>query len=193
MRNRKPIAFGEKAAQDQQGFSLLEVLISMVVLAVGLVALLGVFGVAIAATQTSQEDMIAKELASQAMESVFTSRDSSQLVWAQVNNVSNAGIFADGFQSINNAGPDGIFGTADDAGAGPLLLKEPGPDGISGTSDDISLPLTNYQRSISIQPIVVGGTTVATLRTITVTIQYYTPQFKAPKTFVLTSQISQFR
>ena len=38
-------------------------MISMVILTVGLVSLLGVFGLAMAATQTSQQDMIAKQLA----------------------------------------------------------------------------------------------------------------------------------
>jgi len=45
----------------EQGFTLLETLISMVVLTIGLVALLGVVGMAMTATQTSQQDMIAKK------------------------------------------------------------------------------------------------------------------------------------
>ena len=45
------------------GFSLIEVVISMAILTVGMISLLGVFGLAMASTQTSQEDMIAKKVA----------------------------------------------------------------------------------------------------------------------------------
>jgi len=39
--------------QAESGFSLIEVMVSMVILTVGLVSLLGVFGLAMASTQTS--------------------------------------------------------------------------------------------------------------------------------------------
>ena len=44
---------------EETGFSLIEVMLSMVILTVGLMSLLGVFGLAMASTQTSQQDMIA--------------------------------------------------------------------------------------------------------------------------------------
>src|SRR5262249_21219779 len=141
--------------ESQWGFSLLEVLISTVVVTIGLVALLGVFATAIAATQSSQQDMIAKQLASEAMESIFTARNTSQIQWLQIQNIGAGtnpdGIFVIGAQPINNAGPDGILGTADDATAGARTLQMPGPDGIVGTSDDPPpMQLTNYQRTIAI-------------------------------------------
>ena len=52
------------------GFSLLEVVISMAILTIGLISLLGVFGIAMAATQGTQQDMIAKQLADEALESI---------------------------------------------------------------------------------------------------------------------------
>ena len=48
---------GESSASDSRnecGFSLLEVMISMVILMIGLVSLLGVFGLAMASTLTSK-------------------------------------------------------------------------------------------------------------------------------------------
>jgi len=116
--------------QAERGFSLLEVVISMALLTVGLVSLLGVFGLAMASTQTSQQDMIAKQLA---MRRWRQYRDRAQYVavsWAQVQNIANGGIFLNGANPIYLAGADGIVGTADDAVAGEQTLTEPGPDGI---------------------------------------------------------------
>jgi len=66
---------------NDRGFSLIEVVISMAILTVGLVSLLGVFGLAMASTQTSQQDMIAKQLADEALESIITARNTTQLGW----------------------------------------------------------------------------------------------------------------
>lgn len=182
-------------SDPQHGFSLLEVVISMAVLTIGLVSLLGVFGIAMAATQTSQEDMIAKQLANEALESIVTARDTAQLQWSDIQNVADGGIFLNNFQQMYTAGGDGILGTADDVAGGQIqTLTEPGPDGIYGTSDDVRLPLTNYQRQIQILPVVSpGGGVDPTLRSINITIQYTTPRMRAPKAYVLTSFISQFR
>jgi type IV pilus modification protein PilV len=187
----------------QHGFSLLEVIISMVVLTVGLVSLLGVFGLAMASTQTSQQDMIAKQLANEALESIVTARNTSQLGWDDIQNVgatncsnglSSCGIFLLNANSIYNAGADGIFGTTDDAVSGIAVLKEPGPDGLYNTSDDILIPLTGYQRTILISSVNdANGNLVTSLRKVDVTIQYTTSQTKLPKTYVLSSFISQYR
>lgn len=180
--------------QAERGFSLLEVVISMAVLTVGLVSLLGVFGLAMASTQTSQQDMIAKQLANEALESIVTARNTSQVSWAQVQNIANGGIFLNGANPIYLAGADGIVGTADDAAAGEQTLTEPGPDGIFGTADDVSIPLTGYQRTILISPVYDSqGNLVTTLRGVNITVQYATTQAKLPKTYVLSSFISQYR
>ena len=180
--------------QAERGFSLLEVVISMAVLTVGLVSLLGVFGLAMASTQTSQQDMIPKQLANEALESIVTARNTSQVTWAQVQNVANGGIFLDGTTSIYQPGADGIVGTADDAVAGQQTLTEPGPDGIFGTADDVQIPLTGYQRTILISQVLdSSGNVVPTLRGVNITMQYTTSQAKLPKTYVLSSFISQYR
>jgi|SRR5579884_86103 len=183
-------------AKSERGFSLVEVMISAAIMTVGLLTLLGVFGLAMASTQQAQQDMIAKQLATEAMESIVTARDTAQIPWTSIQNVSNGGIFIDNpqFSPINLPGPDGILGTADDTGAGPAHLTEPGPDGIVGTADDVQLPLTNYQRSISITPVTdAAGNVNPSLRSVTVTIQYYVPQRRAPKQYAISGYISQFR
>ena len=178
----------------ESGFSLLEVVMSMVVLTVGLVSLLGVFGLAMASTQTSQQDMIAKQLANEALESIVTARNTSQITWPQIQNVANGGIFLNGMNPIYLAGADGIVGTADDAAAGEQTLTDPGPDGIFGTADDVQLPLTDFQRAILISPVYdAQGNLVSTLRGVNISVQYSTPQTHLPKTYVLTSFISQYR
>src|SRR6202162_6652214 len=104
---------------------MIEFVISMALLTVGLVSLLGVFGLAMAATQTSQQDMIAKQLANEALESIVTARNTSQMQWDAVQNVSNYGIFVDGYQPVNMAGADGRVGRADDSAAGAHNLTDP--------------------------------------------------------------------
>jgi len=185
----------------QQGFSLIEVMISTVVLTVGLVSMLAVFGLSLASTQTAQEDMIAKQLASQTLESIFTARDTAQITWSQIQNVANGGIFVDGFNQILDPGPDGLEGTADDLNANPACpgpskcLISPGPDGILGTADDVFWPLNNYSRQIVIGPLNdASGVQYSSLRSVTITVQYNASTgTRAPKTYVMTAYISQYR
>ncbi len=195
--------------QAESGFSLIEVMISMVILTVGLVSVLGVFGLAMAATQTSQLDMIAKQLANEAYESIVTARNTSQISWDAIQNSSGTqyctvtpspcGIFVGSaaspvYQPIYNSGADGIFGTADDAAAGEETLEEPGPDGKYGDADDVKIPLTTFQRAIQITPLFdADNKLVPTLRSVTITMQYRAPQTRLQKTYVLNSFISEYR
>ncbi|MGO9405106.1 MAG: hypothetical protein ACLPVW_16710 [Terriglobales bacterium] len=194
---------------EETGFSLIEVMLSIVILTTGLVSLLGVFGLAMASTQTTQQDMIAKQLANEAYESIVTARNTSQIDWDEIQNnagtqyctdlPSPCGIFIGSagvaqFQPIYNAGADGIFGTADDANAGEETLREPGPDGTYGDVDDIQLPLTTFQRAIQIAPVFdVNGNLEPSVRSVTITMQYQTPRSKAMKTYVLNSFISEYQ
>jgi prepilin-type N-terminal cleavage/methylation domain-containing protein len=181
----------------EEGFSLLEVLISMTILTVGMVSLLGVFGLAMASTQTSQQDMIAKQIANETLESVVTARNTSQIDWDDIQNVGaticsngnpTCGIFVTATTPIYKAGADGIFGTSDDLTAGLQTLTEPGPDGIYGTADDVQIPLSGYQRTILFTTV----TGVSSLRGINITVQYSTAS-KLSKSYVLSSFISQYQ
>ncbi len=194
---------------EEAGFSLLEVMLSMVILMVGLISLAGVFGLAMASTQTTQQDMIAKQLANEAYESIVTARNTSQIDWDEIQNnggtqyctdlPSPCGIFIGSagvaqFQPIYNAGADGIFGTADDANAGEQTLREPGPDGSYGDVDDVIIPLTTFQRAIQIAPVFdASGDIEPSLRSVTITVEYRVPKLKVMKTYVLNSFISQYQ
>jgi len=192
-----------RAKGRQRGFSLIEVVISMAVLTTGLVSLLGVFGLAMAATQVSQQDMIAKQLADEQYESVITARNTTQINWDDIQNVGSTscpitgaatcGIFTVGLTAAYNAGADGIYGTADDAAAGEQTLQDPGPDGIFQTADDTFIPLTAFQRSIAISAVQdAQGNVISSVRNVTITIQYLVPQAQQQKTYILNSYISQF-
>lgn len=195
-----------RAAARHRGFTLVECAISMAVLTIGSISLLGVFGLAVRASQTSQQNMIARQLASEAMESIYTARNESEISWAQIQNVSNGGIFTDGLVNVMCAGPDGIIGTADDtscltaSGAtcpngGIECLTDPGPDGILGTADDVILSLSNYQRQILITPLYTTGsnpTLIQTLEQVSVTISYTVSGTTTPKTYTLTEYVSEY-
>ncbi|MGA9968007.1 MAG: prepilin-type N-terminal cleavage/methylation domain-containing protein [Terriglobales bacterium] len=186
----------QRSKGTDQGFSLIEVMISIALLTIGLLSLLGIFGVAMAATQTSQENNTAKLLADEAMEGILTARETANISWAQINNTGSGGIFLPGFQPIDCAGVDGLIGTADDAACGPQILEQPGPSGVYvGTCPpDVCNNLTNFTRQILISPVIVGGGPPSpTLRQVTITIQYTLPQFNVPRQYVLNTYISPYR
>ncbi|HLJ88902.1 MAG TPA: prepilin-type N-terminal cleavage/methylation domain-containing protein [Candidatus Angelobacter sp.] len=190
-------------ARSQRGFSIIEVLVAGVILTIGLVGVLSLFSLAMANAQTSQQDMIAKQLANAAMESIFTARDTAQLQWDQIQNTGAGttpdGIFAVGPQQIlltntttcAAAGTCGILGTAQTGGAQTLVT--PGPDGILGTADDVTVSLANYRRTIAIAPFPPTDPN-ATVRQITITVTYTAAQLRGqPRSYVMTGFISQFR
>jgi prepilin-type N-terminal cleavage/methylation domain-containing protein len=191
-------------AASQGGFTLVECMISIAILTIGSVGLLGVFGLAVRASQTSQEDMLARQLAAETMESIYTARNSAEVQWAALQNVSNGGIFTDGVQNVTCAGADGILDTADDtacltaSGAtcpngGIECLTEPGPDGILGTADDIILSLSNYKRQVLISTLLdANGNPIQTLRSVTITITYSAPNSSTPKTYVINEYVSAY-
>jgi prepilin-type N-terminal cleavage/methylation domain-containing protein len=188
----------------QQGFTLIECMISIAILTIGAVGLLGVFGLAVKASQTSQEDMFARQLASETMESIYTARNSAEIGWTAINNVSNGGVFVDGVQVIKCAGPDGILDTADDtscltaSGAtcpngGIECLTEPGPDGILGTADDVILSLSNYTRQVQISTLLdVNGNPIQTLRSVSITISYSPPSSSVQKQYTINEYVSAY-
>lgn len=180
-------------------------MISILLLTMGMLSMLSVFGVAVKATQVSQEDLIARQLASEAIESVYTARNISQLSWTAIQNVSNGGVFVNGFQPITCAGADGIDGTADDTNCVPTTatgaacpggvrcLSEPGKDGIVGTSDDQIVSLANFTRQIQITAMTdINGNVIPTLNSVTVTINYTSTANKAQKSYVITEYVSSY-
>jgi len=171
--------------KNEEGFTLVEVMIASVVLVTGLLAVAYGLGVGLIVVSTSQQDTIARQKAREAMEDVFTARDTASITFDQVCNVAvnTPCIFVNGFTGLTTPGTDGIVNTADD---GPVeTIDMPGPDGILGTADDIVVPLTGFQRSIQVVQL------SSILKQITVTIQYDT-QKGLTRTVTLTAVMSPY-
>lgn len=187
---------GKRATQ--RGFSLVEAMVAAVVMAVGLLSALSLFAYGLSTLQTAQEDLIARQKSKEGLESVFNARDSAQITFDQIKNISNGGIFVDGFTPIYEPpGADGIANTNDDATSGGSKIDSiilPGPDGILGTGDDVLQNLTNFQRQITITPILIAGTANENpnLRLVTVTVRYTVPQF-GQHSYTVSAYISKFR
>jgi type II secretory pathway pseudopilin PulG len=199
MMNKK---FNRTMANNREdGFTLVETAISGVILMIGLIAMLGVFALAMTTTQSVQLDQIAKQKAMDAMESIYTARATQQITFAQIANTGAGGVFTTGtVVGILTDGPDGLAGTGDDGttpqGACPLPYQcaiLPGPDGLLGTLDDLTLPLNNFNRTIQINNTLDGnGNVNPNLKQVVVTIGY-TDMKGHQRNYVVQALISAFR
>jgi prepilin-type N-terminal cleavage/methylation domain-containing protein len=179
-----------RQATRERGFTLIEVIIAMLILVIGLVSLLGVFSQALVAVSFAQEDMIAKQKVREALESIYTARNTQAITFDQIKSVSAGGIFLEGMQPLRLAGADGLIGTADDGAIEELRL--PGPDGLLATADDEVRTLTNFRRQISFDPVIIGAVASGDIRRLTVTVQYTTAR-GFWRRYQVQSYISRFR
>jgi len=176
----------ESRRRARAGFSLLETVVAIAVLAFGVLSLAAVLANGLAFMSMSQEDYIAQQKASEAVESVFTARDTKVVTWAQIENVANNGIFLDGPAPLLDPGPDGMVNTADDVAGNPDTIVGPGPDGILGTADDTIIPLSNFTRQI----VITDSPGNTNLKQIQVIMRYTAGRFN--RTYTLTTYISSF-
>jgi hypothetical protein len=180
------------SAGSKAGFGMLEATIAAVILVIGLVGLAGLFSQSLVFLQYTREDLIAKQKAREALESVYSARNDATIGFAKIQNVANGGIFIDGFTPMFLAGADGVVGS----NAQTMILDRqilPGPDGIVGTADDEIIPLINMQRQILIQPLIDStGNVSPDVRQITVTVQV-TSQGRAARNYTVTGYISRFQ
>ena len=192
-----------KNKSDGRGFSLIEVMIAIAITTVGLLGLMATFTTAIKATSSAQEDLIARHKALDALESIYTARNSQQIPFASINNTANGGIFKSNPQQLLCAGPDGLVGTGDDVpctnpntGAacpgGVECLVLPGADGVLGTSDDITYSLANFTRTITFNPVLLPTGQVNTnLIAVTIAVTYKKGGWPAT-TYTVNSLISSY-
>jgi hypothetical protein len=173
-----------KLESRTEGFSLVEFMVAMVVMLIGLVGMLGLFTHGLFAMKFGDNSLIAKEKARETLESIFTARNTQQVTFSQVKNVSSGGIFLNGFQSLKVPGNDGIVGTADDGAVETMV--SPGPDEALGTADDQIRTLTEFQRQISITAIDTD------INQIAITVRYILTG-PVQRDYTVTSYISRFR
>ncbi|HZQ92928.1 MAG TPA: prepilin-type N-terminal cleavage/methylation domain-containing protein [Terriglobales bacterium] len=180
-----------KKRRKSLGFTLVEVMMAMVILTVGLLALLALFAQAVATMQVAQEDQIAKQKAREALESVYSARNDTSISYASIQNVSNGGIFKDGFQPLYLPGANGVAGTVSDTSTLDRIIT-PGNDGLMGTADDVVLPLSNYRRQIAISPVYLAdGSVNPNMRKLVVTVQVFSPG-RGTRNYSVSGYISRF-
>ncbi len=181
----------------QDGFSLIEVVIATAIFAVALLGLAQAFVLGLNHLSTSSANLIAREKAREAIESVHTARDTRVITWARIRNEGavasddadwgactseGGGVFNNGNQSLAAAGDDGLVNTDDDGAVETVVA--PGPDGRVGTDDDFTQPLDNFAREIEICDL------NNDLREIRVTIRYNVGQQR--RQYRLRTYISSF-
>jgi prepilin-type N-terminal cleavage/methylation domain-containing protein len=187
----------------QRGFTIIETMIAITIMSIGIMTLIAAFATAVASTNNAQENLIARQKTLEAMESIYTARNTQQITFAQIANTTSGGIFTNGATKLLYAGPDGLVNTADDTNfpalgscpAGPECVTLPGPDGILGTADDKALSLDNFRRQIQIGTVLEsdGVTIDPNLKQITVTVSYFSGGSTVARTYSVNALISAFR
>jgi prepilin-type N-terminal cleavage/methylation domain-containing protein len=181
----------------QAGFTLIETMIAVAILAIGILGLAAMLADCLAYMGMSQYDFIAQQKAAAAVESIFTARDMGQVTWASICNagstVCTGGIFLNGAQPLCDPGIDGIVDTADDYVGGAcavqpdaIILLDGGATFASGAASRVPLSTFQFLRTVTITNV----PNVANLRQIQVTITYMASRFK--RTYTLTTNISNF-
>ncbi len=179
--------------KNAKGFGTIEVLAAFFVLTIALTGLLALFSHAIATMMLMQDLLIAKQKSREALESIFTARNTQQISFDMIQNPAESpdGIFLDGYQPLRRPGADGLIGTTDD---GPIeTLTLPGPDQVLGNGDDEVRVLSSFDRQIQIDPVLYAdGMVNPDIRKVVVSIRYFTP-FGGQRTFEVESYVSRFR
>lgn len=141
---------------SESGVTILEMVVSMLILTVGLIGLAAAIGYAVTVSNRGRNITNTKLLVVSTIEQIENLRNTEQLTFGQIANegaVDNTGAprnfdgFPAGLQPLSrNPGPDGIFGTSDD-------LRNAGVDNTYGTGDDFtdpSLAAPGFSRQIAI-------------------------------------------
>jgi len=187
----------------QRGFTIIETMIAIAIMSIGILTVLAAFATAVGATSNAQENLIARQKTLEAMESIYTARNTQQITFGQIANVASGGIFTNGTTQLLSPGPDGLVNTTDDVSfpangacpAGPECVVLPGPDGILGTGDDKAMSLANFTRQIQIANVLEsdGVTTDPNLKQVTVTVSYSTGTSTVPRSYTVNALVSAFR
>lgn len=157
--------------RSEAGFSYIDVMIALVILMVGILALLSGISGSVIQTRGQEQQLLAKQYATSAMESIMSVKetDPARLGWDAVGNVGS---------NPNPSGtPQGIFVTGNQP-----VLTDAGPDEVIGTADDTGTTVQGLQRQIVITDICdperpspvcsPPGTLATRIRSISVTVTY---------------------
>lgn len=159
-----------RTQNGERGFGLVEAIVGLSILALGLLGVAATFAQGMRSLAGSNYDILAREKAVEAIESVYSARDTRTVTWAEIRNVvgetgTDGGVFLDGPRPLTLPGDDGLVNTQDDSSTLESLV-EPGPDEVIGTGDDKVQVLEGFTREIEIRQL------SATLRQLRVTVRY---------------------
>ena len=183
---------------SSKGFSLVETIVALGVLTTGILGAAAVLASGMQNLSSSPADVVTTQKAAEAMEAVFSARQSGKLTWTQIKNVTGAsgtdgGIFLDGPRSLYMPCSDGLVNTADDTDTSPTAIcgletvRLPGRDQLLYTADDQITPLSTFTREIRIRDIAAEN---GQLRSIVVTVTY--KNGTTTRTYTLTTYISSY-
>ncbi len=143
-------------SKNENGFSLIEAVIAILIITVGLIGTAGAITYALEYSTISKNATNAKQVATSMIEQIESLRNTRRLAFRQIANVGSVDNtdtvntftgFSVGFKEVSNQpGADGVFGTDDD-------LVDAGVDGTYGTADDFvnnALIRNGFTRQITI-------------------------------------------
>jgi hypothetical protein len=171
MKTRRP----DLKFRGQAGFGYVEALISMLILTIGLLGLLAYLSFALVQNTVARDDLIAKQKAREALESIFTARNTQGITFEQIGNVAGGGIFLDGYQPLYKPDSLGLIGT-DSHGEAETLV----------TPEGEVYALDRFERQIAI---LAAG---KDLRRVEVTVRFTTTQ-GWQREYQVTSLVSRYR
>ncbi|MEW6732966.1 MAG: prepilin-type N-terminal cleavage/methylation domain-containing protein [Acidobacteriota bacterium] len=195
--------------KNEQGFSLIEVIIAILIITTGLLALSAALVIGITLPGRARQQEIAKQLAAQIMESIIAAKEATRPGFSSFDSLNYttgtpAGRFVPGVAAMLESGPDNVFGTCDDGqppgpfnpvctGMGTRIIQldiDPGPDGIySNRSDNRTNSLLTFTREIIITDLTPAP---VTSKQITVRVNFTTPT-GSRDSVTLVCQLSNFR
>jgi type II secretory pathway pseudopilin PulG len=162
------------ANNNQAGFSYIDLMISMLIFLVGILAMTGALAANRMRATTIEKQLVAKQLALSSLESILAAKElkpNEEISgWDTIGNVGsnpvndiNRGIFLTGFLPIRQGnGTDGIIGTADDACENVSLP-------CNGNSSPV---VVGFARKVEISDISSTDYTTIRQRNLKVTIRY---------------------
>ena len=156
-----------KLNRNQNGFTYIETIISLVIVTVGLLSALSALTWGFVYVQEAEKRTKAKQIGNSIIESIFSVRDITSTGgisisgWdaIQVKSPTNNGIFVSGWYPARaDSGSDGIYGTTDDSCA-------------IGNSCNSNAEVEGYNRKIEITDIIQNN--VVRKRRIDVTVEFF--------------------
>lgn len=170
--------------EGSAGFSLIELIISVSIVLVAILALGGLLGLSIINSDKGRQITLAKFIAVTTLESITIARDSSVIVFDDLTSTK----FPTTKGPVKGPGADNIYGTTDDSG-NLVYINGPQNGKATGTFDNVNdqkLDLTQagYQRQITFTDIAAG------VRQIDVTVFY--PSRIGTSTFSVRTVVAQY-